>query len=138
MRAFLAAIALQALATGASAQAYRCTDAAGGTTYQSAPCNGPLVVPAPASAPTVLDPGLADRRRLAALTEAACVKRGAPREPVIGMSEADLSCIPQYRIASAVNETRTAAGRRVQYVFPRALLYFSEGRLTAIQAVSRP
>ena len=58
--------------------------------------------------------------------------------PIIGMSEADLSCIEKYRQPEKVNTTTTAAGESKQYIFRdhgrATYLYFRAGTLTSIQA----
>lgn len=57
--------------------------------------------------------------------------------PTIGMSEADLFCIPKYRNPATVNVTATAAGQSKQYVYRvrdrSSYIYFINGRLSAMQ-----
>lgn len=58
--------------------------------------------------------------------------------PQIGMSEADLKCIKQFREPEKVNVTTTAAGESKQYVFRErhrtTYIYFRGGVLSTIQS----
>lgn len=57
--------------------------------------------------------------------------------PIIGMSEADLMCIPKFRSPAKVNVTTTAGGNSKQYIYKvrdrTSYIYFVNGRLTATQ-----